>query len=80
MNRAVLPAASHIRANYVLRALKIPAGKHKIEFKFEPPAYQSGELIALVCSLLVIGICLGAGLMAWKESKDERAAGEKVLE
>lgn len=73
-------AAPHIRANYVLRALKIPSGKHKIEFKFEPPAYQSGELISLVCSLLVLGICLGAGLMTWRESKGEGGAGKKVLE
>jgi hypothetical protein len=57
----------HIRANYVLRALKIPAGAHKIEFKFEPKAYQNGETISLICSLLVLGVCVGAGFMAYKK-------------
>jgi len=44
---------SHLRANYVLRALSIPAGNHKIEFKFEPRIWVIGERISFVASLLL---------------------------
>ena len=43
----------HIRANYLLRAMKIPAGQHKVEFKFEPSIYYLGETISLITSLLI---------------------------
>lgn len=44
----------HIRANYLLRALKVPAGEHKVEFKFEPSTFYLGETISLITSLLII--------------------------
>ncbi len=44
----------HVRADFVLRAMKVPSGKHDIEFKFEPSFYYTGEKIALVGSLLLI--------------------------
>jgi hypothetical protein len=47
------------RADYVLRAMVIPAGKHTIEFRFEPRAYYTGNKIALASSLLLILFALG---------------------
>lgn len=48
----------YYNVNYVLRGMEIPAGKHTIEFKFEPTVIQKGNTIALVsyCFLLLIPI------------------------
>jgi hypothetical protein len=54
-----------LRANYVLRALEIPQGKHTIEFKFEPQPYMVGNKVTLASSwvaLLAILSCIGLSL------------------
>jgi len=52
--------APYFRANYVLRAMEVPAGEHSIEFKFEPRIYVIGERISFASSLLLIILLLGA--------------------
>lgn len=44
----------YARANYFLRALEIPSGNHKIEFKFEPSLYKIGNMINLLGFGLII--------------------------
>ncbi|MEE3037826.1 MAG: YfhO family protein [Bacteroidota bacterium] len=46
--------ASYVRANYVLRAMAIPAGSHTIEFKFEPATYYTGERVSLASSIALL--------------------------
>jgi Bacterial membrane protein YfhO len=48
----------YICANYALRGLSIPAGKHKIDFKFEPETYRMGEKVALAGSIILFGALL----------------------
>lgn len=45
-----------IRVNYVLRGLKIPAGNHKIEFKFHPESHYTGSMISYAGSGLLLGL------------------------
>ena len=49
----------HLRANYVLRALPIPAGKHVVEFKFEPEVVKTGSTISLASSLGMVLLIVG---------------------
>lgn len=51
----------HERVNYALRGLRIPAGKHTIEFKFEPQVIKIGSMISLVSFILMLGL-LGGGI------------------
>jgi hypothetical protein len=56
----------HFRANYILRAMTVPAGKHKIEFKFDPPAVKTGQQIDRFAAAAWILLLVGAIFMEYR--------------
>lgn len=47
----------YTRVNYLLRAMPLKAGSYDVEFRFAPGSYSTGNLLALISSvLLIIGL------------------------
>ncbi len=55
------------RANFVLRALEVPKGKHKVRFEFKPNSYYLGSKISGVSSAFILLLLLGLLFKAYKK-------------
>ena len=59
--------ADILRADYVLRAVVIPAGKHTVAFRFDPQSLHATESIATAA--LIALIVLALALIGWRVFK-----------
>ena len=59
----------HTNVNYILRGMELPAGKHKVEFKFEPQSYKTGNTVAMLGSILLLAV-VGLGLFFAKKKNE----------
>jgi hypothetical protein len=68
----------YFRTNYVLRGMIVPSGTHKIEWKFEPTVYYTGEKISLAFNILLL-LMIAAGIFfEFKSSKKNKIDTEEL--
>jgi len=60
----------YIKADYLLRAVHVPAGNHNIRMIFEPEVIEKGKWISLLCFGLFI-VLSGFGIFLMKKKKKE---------
>ena len=56
-----------VRVNYVLRGLAIPSGNHKVELRFEPASYKTGNAITMIIGGLSILMVIGGLWWEWRK-------------
>jgi len=62
----------HYKVDYALRGMKVPAGQHEIEFKFEPEVVETGSQITLASNILLALIIVGGlGFTLFRGKKEE---------
>lgn len=64
--------APHFRANYVLRAMVLPAGEHEVTFKFEPQVIKTGSSIALASSIILGLLVIGGIVFGFKREQSKQ--------
>lgn len=62
-------------ADYLLRAIRVPAGKHTIEFSFDSAAFEKGKSLALAGSVLLTLLILGGLFLAFREQRLQGESG-----
>ncbi|MGI4739533.1 MAG: YfhO family protein [Janthinobacterium lividum] len=61
----------HFRANFVLRAMQVPAGSHEIKFVFEPKEYKIGNTVSLLSSIGVLLAVVAAGVFGFRQCRED---------
>lgn len=59
------------KADYVLRALVVPAGKHTIDFKFEPAVYNMSYKISMITGWLLLAILVWFAYYTFKSRPEK---------
>jgi hypothetical protein len=66
--------SAHVRVNYLLRGLVIPAGDHEVRFSFKPDSYYIGNKISYASS--AIFILMAAGYVVWSFRGRKKNTGD----
>jgi uncharacterized membrane protein YfhO len=64
--------AAILKADYLLRAVAVPAGRHRIEFRFESKAVRNGMMLSALGLAVAMGLLL-AGVFTRRRAAAPRA-------
>jgi len=56
------------RANYVFKGVVVPAGRHKVEFRFSPPGFKAGLLITMA-TVFILSTFLSSALWGRRDKR-----------
>jgi hypothetical protein len=62
------------RADYLLRAVKVPPGSHTLRMRFDEPSFLRGAILSLSAYSLIFLALIGAAVKGWRDRR-ARAAG-----
>ncbi len=62
--------AEYLQADYVLRAMVVPAGDHVIEFRNEAPRMHKLDTITLIISIFTLLVMVGAVVAVYRKKKE----------
>lgn len=68
------------RVDYVLRALKVPAGEHVVQMKFEPKSLNTSVTWATICVIIIYVLLLAGILVSVLRPQDPKPEEEKKPE
>ncbi len=69
----------HVKANYVLRGMAIPAGQHNIEFKFEPEAVALSKTVTTISTILLLTLLVAGTFVEFKKKQPAKAGDQSIL-
>lgn len=63
----------HFRADYILRAMVLPAGNHTVEFRFVSKTFKTGNIVSLAGSSVLILLIVGYFARGfWQRKKNQK--------
>ena len=62
----------YIKADYLLRAVHVPAGNHTIKMIFAPDVIATGKMISMLAFSLFLILSLGGIWCLWKTAKETK--------
>ena len=67
---------AHFRVNYVLRAMELPPGTHKVEFKFQPEVVEKGGKITLASSAVLLLVLLAGMTLSFIKKRSKKVESD----